>query len=76
MFIHLFFGGLIMYDLIPFFLGGMMFLLGLFMFISPVKATKEEFRNDEKKVSNTKKSGIIVVFCGIAVIAIGIMRLM
>ncbi len=65
-----------MYDLIPFILGGLMIVLGLFMFISPVKATKEELRNDEKAVSKTKKSGIIVVFCGIAVIVIGIMRLM
>lgn len=65
-----------MYDLIPFFLGGIIILMGLFMFISPVKATKEEFRNDEKMVSKTKKNGIFTFFCGIAVIVIGIMRLM
>ncbi len=65
-----------MYDLIPFFLGIMMLFIGGYMFISPVKATKEELRNDEKAVSKTKKSGIFTFFCGIAVIVIGIMRLM
>ena len=51
-----------MYDLIPFFLGGIIILMGLFMFISPVNATKEEFRNDEKMVSKTKKNGIFTFF--------------
>lgn len=64
-----------MYDLIPFILGGLMIVLGLFMFISPVKATKEEFRNDSKMVSKTKRNGIIVILCGIATIIIGITRI-
>lgn len=44
-----------MYDLIPYFLGGMMILLGAYMSGSPKKATKEEFRNDEKMVKKTKR---------------------
>lgn len=65
-----------MYDLIPFILGGIIILMGLYMFISPVKATKAEFRNDSKMVSKTKKNGIFVICCGIATIIIGITRFM
>ena len=64
-----------MYDLIPFFLGIMMLFIGVYMFVSPVKATKEKFRNDEKMVSKTKKSGILVVFCGIATLILAVLRL-
>ena len=64
-----------MYDLIPFFLGGIMIVLGLFMFICPVKATKESFRNDSKMVSKTKRNGIFVICCGIATIVIGVTRI-
>ena len=59
-----------MYDLIPCFFGGMMILLGLYMFICPVKATKESLRSDNKMVSRTKRNGIVVICCGILAIAI------
>lgn len=65
-----------MYDLIPFFLGGLMIVLGLYMFISPVKATKTEFRNNPKMVSKTKRNSVVVICCGIATIVIAITRIM
>lgn len=63
-----------MYDLIPYFLGVMMILLGAFMTGNPKKATKEEFRNDENTVKKTKRNGFIVIGCGIALIILGIIK--
>ena len=50
-----------MYDLIPCILGVMMILLGAYMSGNPKKATKEEFRNDEKIVKKTKRNGFVVI---------------
>ena len=43
-----------MYNLIPLFLGGMMFILGLVMIINPKGSTKKEFQNDEIKAAIDK----------------------
>ena len=63
-----------MYDLIPYFLGIMMILLGTYMTSNPKKATKEKFRNDENVVKKTKKNGFIVIICGIALIILEIIK--
>ena len=62
-----------MYDLMPFILGIMMILLGIYMSGNPKKATKEEFRNDEKVIKKTKRNGFIVIGCGITLIILGIL---
>lgn len=64
-----------MYNLIPIFFGGMMFILGLVMFINPKGSTKKEFQNDESMIAKTKKNGFIVIACGIVVLVLGIIRL-
>ena len=64
-----------MYDYIPLFFGGMMFVLGLVMAISPKSSTKKEFQNDENMLAKTKRNGFIVIACGIIVIVVGIIRL-
>lgn len=64
-----------MYNLIPLFLGGMMFILGLIMIINPKNSTKKEFQNDESMIAKTKKNGFIVIACGIVVLVLGIIRL-
>ena len=64
-----------MYNLIPLFLGGMMFILGLIMIINPKNSTKKEFQNDERMIAKTKKNGFIVIACGIVVLVLGIIRL-
>lgn len=53
-----------MYDLIPFILGGLMFVLGLIMAINPKASTKKEFQNDENMIVKTKKNGLVVIACG------------
>ena len=63
-----------MYDLIPCILGVMMILLGAYMSGNPKKATKEEFRNDEKIVKKTKRNGFVVIGCGIVLIILGIIK--
>jgi len=63
-----------MYDLIPYFLGGMMILLGAYMSGSLQKATKEELRNDENAVKKTKRNGFVVIGCGVVLIILGIIK--
>lgn len=63
-----------MYDLIPFFFGGIIFILGLVMVINPKGSTKKEFQNDENKIAATKKNGFIVVACSVILLIIGIIR--
>ena len=65
-----------MYDLIPFILGTLTILLGVYMVISLKNATKEELRNDEYQVKKTKKNGFIVIICGIVIILVAISRVM
>lgn len=63
-----------MYDLIPYFLGGMMILLGAYMSGSPKKATKEELRNDKNAVKKTKRNGFVVIGCEVVLIILGIIK--
>ena len=63
-----------MYDLMPLFFGGIMFILGLVMVINPKSSTKKELQNDVSAVAKTKKNGFIVIACGIIVLIIGIIK--
>ena len=63
-----------MYDLMPLFFGGIMFILGLVMVINPKGSTKKELQNDAGAVSKTKKNGLIVIACGIIVLIIEIIK--
>ena len=44
-----------MYDLMPLFFCGIMFVLGLIMVINPKSSTKKELQNDAGAVAKTKK---------------------
>ena len=63
-----------MYDMMPSIFGVMMILLGTYMAVNPEKATKEEFRNNEKIIKKTKRNGFIVIGCGITLIILGIIK--
>ena len=61
-----------MYDMMPIILGVAMMVIGLYMVIDPVKATKKELREDENAVKKVKRNGFIEIGCGIILIIIGI----
>lgn len=42
-----------------------MFVLGLVMIIIPDRCTKEEFRENPDMVKKTRRSGIILMCCGL-----------
>ena len=64
-----------MYDMIPLFCGGVIFVLGLLMVAMPKQMTKKEMRDDPAIVEKTRKSGIIELVCGVLIVVIGISRL-
>lgn len=45
-------------------------LLGAYMFVQPVKSTKEELRDDEAAIQKTKKNGLILTIVGAIVFVI------
>ncbi|MBQ9657826.1 MAG: hypothetical protein IJV31_03560 [Clostridia bacterium] len=61
-----------MYNLFPFFIAAVFFILGVYMVINPKKSVKEEFRNDEKKVAGAKRNGFIYIALAVVMIIIGI----
>ncbi len=52
---------------------GFMFLLGLVMAVFPKICTKQEFREDPFQVSKIRKSGFIMMGCGLALIVMNIL---
>ncbi|MED9903526.1 MAG: hypothetical protein UFG06_05010 [Lachnospiraceae bacterium] len=62
-----------MYDYLPYILGGLMALLGLYMVLCPAKATKKELRDSAADVNKTKKSGFVVIGCGVVLVIIGLL---
>ena len=63
-----------MYENIPFILGILMGILGLFMTIAPKNATKKENRESEQAIKKTRMLGIIITVIGIVIFVIGFMR--
>lgn len=64
-----------MYDYITVILGAVCVILGIAMVISPKACTKKEFREDPDRVAKTRKSGVVEIFCGIAIIVMGFLRM-
>ncbi len=64
-----------MYDLIPTILSIFAFIMGLMMIFCPKIMVKKEFREDSVQLAKTKKSGILIVICGVALFAVGILQL-
>jgi uncharacterized membrane protein YfcA len=62
-----------MYDKIPIFLGAIILLMGIFMAVSPKNAAKKEFRENENELQKVRKSGFIMIVCGIITIVIGVL---
>lgn len=64
-----------MYDLMPFILGGAIFILGLIMAICPRMTTKKEYRDFPNKVKRIRIGGIVLCITGIfMIVSMGIMR--
>ena len=59
-----------MYDMIPLFCGGIIFVLGLLMVAMPKQMTKKEMRDDPAVVEKTRKS-----VCGVLIILIRLARI-
>ncbi len=59
-----------LYDLIPVFCGAFFVVYGVLMMVCPKVILKKEFRDDADKISKTKKNGIIVIVCGMVVMAL------
>ena len=64
-----------MYDMIPLFGGGIIFVLGLLMVAMPKQMTKKEMRDDPAVVEKTRKSGMIEIVCGVLIILIRLSRI-
>ncbi len=64
-----------MYELIPIVCGVAVFILGLIMSINPKGSTRKDLREDNKAVSKTKTSGIVMIFLGIVLAILGIVRI-
>jgi len=58
------------YSMIPFGLGVILFILGIFVFLFPVKATKKSQRDNRLEVAKVKKSGIIYMVIAVLVIVV------
>ena len=59
-----------MYEMIPILLGVLMMGMGVFMAASPEKEAKKELRENENELKKVRKSGFIMIVCGIITIVI------
>ena len=59
-----------MYEMIPILLGVLMMGMGVFMAASPEKAAKKELRENENELTKVRKSGFVMMVCGIITIVI------
>lgn len=59
-----------MYEMIPILLGVLMMGMGVFMATSPEKAAKKELRENENELKKVRKSGFVMIVCGIITIVI------
>ncbi len=59
-----------MYEMIPILLGVLMMGMGVFMAASPEKAAKKELRENENELKKVRKSGFVMIVCGIITIVI------
>ena len=59
-----------MYEMIPILLGVLMMGMGVFMPASPEKAAKKELRENENELKKVRKSGFVMIVCGIITIVI------
>lgn len=57
-------------ELIPFILSAILIILGLFVTIMPKENTKKELRDSEEAVKKTRRSGIVIVGCGIVLLLV------
>ncbi|MBQ1328678.1 MAG: hypothetical protein IIY49_11665 [Eubacterium sp.] len=58
------------YEMFTYFVNGAMVLFGLIMAVAPKTCTKKDFREDNQIVEKTRKSGIGMIICGIALLLI------
>ena len=59
-----------MYEMIPILLGVLMMGMGVFMAADPKKAAKKELRENENELKKVRKSGFVMIVCGIITIVI------
>ena len=59
-----------MYEMITILLGVLMMGMGVFMAASPEKAAKKELRENENELKKVRKSGFVMIVCGIITIVI------
>ena len=62
-------GILLVLDII---LSSIVIILGLIMLIFPRHATKEENREFKNEIAKTRRNGVIMIFIGVLIIAIGL----
>lgn len=60
------------YELVTYFVYGAMVLFGLIMAVAPKTCTKKDFREDNQIVEKTRKSGIGMIICGIALLLLNL----
>jgi len=65
----------IMYDYLGIIFGSAMLFLGAFMFFKPEQSTKKEMRDSKEAVAKIKKNGLIVMFCGVIAVTVGVLIL-
>lgn len=60
------------YELVTYFVNGAMVLFGLIMAVAPKTCAKKDFREDNQIVEKTRKSGIGMIICGIALLLLNL----
>ncbi len=63
-----------MYDYIPFIIGGIFVLLGLFMLIFPKQAVKKENKDSDEEIKKSRRNGIIILVAGVVFALINFLR--
>ena len=61
-----------LYGLVKLCVFGLMALLGLVMVIAPKPCTKKELREDPEQVGKVRKSGVIIMICGVLLIVLNV----
>ncbi|MGN1481074.1 hypothetical protein [Porcipelethomonas sp.] len=62
-------------DCIPVILGIIAAVLGVYMTVNPEKCIRKNAENDPDAAGSIRKGGIIILVCGIIMIAVGIIRI-
>lgn len=61
-----------MYELIKLACAVVVLVCGIFMAACPQAATKKEMREDPEVVAKTRKSGFIMIVCGVLLVVINL----